>query len=177
MSQLDLNLIREAIEKAEWKSYNINWVKPIEQRLFTHYKGERIMLQKFLPCEQKEVYYHNHPWEHIVLITKGKVMQGISTSYVEKDYDKEIDVDTAQDKIIDNEFAYMVFGPGTELCIHSPKCWHYFYPMNDEPVYSIMLTGEMWNKGPKAKGVISELSDDEKYDIFSNIKQYLENVE
>jgi hypothetical protein len=162
------------IKELEFDSYFIDWVKPIEARLFAQYGELRISLQKFYPCDPKETYYHNHPWYKEMLITKGTAMQGISTSFNPSDYNKELDINENSMELVKNEFSEMILTEGSIFSIKTPETFHYLYPLNNRPLYSIMINKAPWFKGPKSpNGEIKHISDSDRKEIMEACTTFL----
>lgn len=169
LKDLEKNL-PQLIRTGKWNSYFIDWVFPMEARIWIQINNARISLQKFYPCSRNQVYFHNHPWRKQMKLVKGVLEQGISTSYDAKDYIKTYDVDKQPPTINKNQFALMKMVPGSDFTIDSPNCWHYIMPLNNEPIYTLMITNEPWFKGPKAPvKKIKKVSKTEQEDIFKNI--------
>ena len=175
MILLDCSInLKKIIEESEFDSYLIDWVKPVEARLFTQHCDLRISLQKFYPCHPSETYYHNHPWYKEMLITKGSAIQGISTSFNPDDYNKELDINDNSMELVKNEFSEMILTEGSGFSIKTPETFHYLYPLNNRPLYSIMINKSPWFKGPKSpNGEIKKVSEKDKKEIMEACLTFL----
>lgn len=165
-----------------WHSYFIDWVEPKEIRYWTQLEnGLRICLQKFYPCDNKnKLYYHSHPWPKHVMICKGSIKHGISTTYDVLDYHKTSDINNVSisSKLKQTELVSLIHGTNSFFTIDNPNCWHLVEPLNNEPVYCIMITEKPWFKGPKAPSKeIKTISNIERLDLINTILEWEKHLQ
>ena len=131
--------------ESNWESLNIDYVHPHVHRLymdleFSRGRNEkdgkgpskyRVYLHKLFPVPPgTEPLFHPHPWKSAIEIMEGKYKMGIGHS--DDGYKTP------------EEDAILILSPGSSYDMSNEKGWHYVYPLDDKPVYSIMVTGEQF---------------------------------
>lgn len=137
----------------------IDYHKPYVSRIWFQYGSYRVFLHKIEPCqESSEALFHPHPWKSIIRILKGTYEMGIGHS------------ETDEPPTIDCTLG--LYAPSVYEMVDR-NGWHYVRP-TVEPVYSLMITGELNNR----KGVnnpdhkFRSLTDDEQKDVINTVLSY-----
>lgn len=146
------------IEQDGWSSYYIDAEEPIVERLWHPIEGEweswRVCLHRIQ--NSAHAFYHPHRHPSAILICKGSYEMGVGYG----------DPDGPPPPI----FGPIMMRKGNAYQMTDPNNWHYIRTLVG-PVYSIMVTGEPYQKDrvvnrPKPR----PLTDEEANRIFDFFK-------
>ena len=174
-----LDLLNEALEELpdligrdgpEWNSLNIDYHCPIVKRIWINWREDyRINVHMIMPCSPEEALWHPHSWPSAMLVLGGKYEMGIGQEIIkDKPWTSRIRRPSPVAKIL------MV--PGSTYEMEDQGGWHYVAPIGPEPVFTVMLTGQPFErrlteperkllKLPKPEFRLTSLSDREIEDI------------
>lgn len=152
-----------------WETLNIDYAHPHVHRLWRDldYKGKiyRVYLHKLFPVPaETEPLFHPHPWKSAIEIMEGTYKMGIGHS--------------SDGYKTPEEDAILILTPGSKYDMSNEFGWHYVYPLDDKPVYSIMITGEQFPNPvtneiwESIKEELKPLTYGQKMEIISKFKEF-----
>jgi hypothetical protein len=120
--------ILSLIDTAEFKTMYIDYHEPYVKRIWFQHGKYRVYLHEIQPSLASDSsLFHPHPWKSAIRILRGKYEMGIGHS------------ETNDIPKID---CKLIIGAGTAYEMVEKDGWHYVNPL-DEPVYSLMVTGDL----------------------------------
>lgn len=147
------NLIRSNLfenslrEYDSWDSLIINRRKPETYRIFRQFGENRVCLHRFSPCNSQESFWHPHPWPAAFKIMYGKYR--LDLGFTPNGEDKPTVVSSC------------VMSAGSSYEMLDENTWHKITPLDDSPVYTIMLNGPPY-PDPHIKTVTTKGKDLDK---------------
>lgn len=146
----------------QWNSVNVNYHFPFVERLWVDWiLGHRIYLHRILPAKKETCLFHPHPWPSVMKVIEG-------------DYELGIGWGKGGPQDPPPPVAATVYGSaGMVYEMLDRDSWHYVRPMyQHHPVYTIMVTGQPWQREtPKAPVKLNPLSAEKKDELLLFFKR------
>jgi len=156
----DLKLM---LNNCRWNGISIDFAPPKMIRLWASYNGIKACLHKIYPISADNIekpFLHPHPWPCAIKVLKGayEMEMGHST--------------TLSPPLISIKF---VVSADSSYEMLYKDIWHSVNPINDDPVYSIMLIGKKWDRKMLKKNTSSPriLNELEKECLINEFDQLL----
>ncbi len=153
----------DLVSTSELHTMYIDYHKPYVSRVWFPYGSYRVYLHRIEPCQEStEALFHPHPWKSIIRILEGSYEMGIGHSKTD---------------MIPTVDCTLILPPQSIYEMVDRDGWHYVRPLY-EPVYSLMITGELNDR----KGVndpnhkFRSLTEEEKSDVINTILSFYNNV-
>lgn len=150
----------------DWESLVINRRQPHTYRAFTFFKGMRICLHRFEPCQREDAFAHPHPWPAAFLLLEGEYL--METGYALNLVGEFKPVHT------------VIMGKGSRYAMTEPLVSHLIQPK--KTTYSLMINDAPYHHphkmAPTTKGkdleTMSPIMLQEHLDKFKGlIRDYL----
>lgn len=140
------------LKNEKWNSVFVDYEKPFVERLWCQWGDYRVNLHKIHPCEDKESFFHPHPWPSAMKIIGGLY---------------RMDVGYGEGLIEPSVISTCWLNAGSYYEMTDMNAWHSVRPIRF-PVYSIMLTGKPWEREmPKHDhGKLPPLSPEQEKSVF-----------
>ena len=157
--------IKESINNIHaWDSLVVNKRKPHTYRMFIYDGDVRICLHRFDHCEEKDAFFHPHPWESRMWILSGSYFMKVGCTQSAEDKDPQYLMST-------------ILSKGSEYHSNNTNFWHAVIPLTT--CYSVMVNGPPWgdkahNSAPTTKGKdLDKMSDIEKLDHLAIFRKFI----
>ncbi len=150
-----------------WNSLDVDYHPPRVERLWRPWgANQRLFLHCIHPCVREEALLHPHDWPSVMRVLGPGGYHMLVGSQAGTD---------VPPVVLETRVTVGDSGSFTYAMLH-PDGWHAVIP-HDQPVYSVMLTGQLWKRSipavtTEAAGSLKSLGLERQYEMLRTFRKF-----